>query len=76
MSVELEQVRFAEDCQVIPLDLMQKEEGEWEVSMPLPELAHAQQYDRILRALGNETLEPLQVDDGWVVQWRPKLEWA
>lgn len=53
--------------------MLQEKETLWEASMPLPKLDHAEQYDRILRALGNETQEPVQVDDGWVVYFRPRL---
>ncbi|MBL0388597.1 hypothetical protein JJB07_18490 [Tumebacillus sp. ITR2] len=44
----------------------------WEVSMPLPKLNQAKQYKRILRALGHESAEPEEVQDGWIVRWRPK----
>ncbi|KEO83450.1 hypothetical protein [Tumebacillus flagellatus] len=44
----------------------------WKVSMPLPKLTQAKQYKRILCALGHESAEPEEVQDGWIVRWRPQ----
>lgn len=45
----------------------------WQVSIPLKQ-NHAEQYHRILRALGHEAGEPEEVRGGWIVKWRPQRQ--
>ncbi|MGB8957368.1 MAG: hypothetical protein WCC10_18490 [Tumebacillaceae bacterium] len=52
---------------------MYTELKKWQVSIPLKH-NHAEQYRRVLRALGHEAGEPEKVRGGWIVKWRPQRQ--
>lgn len=52
---------------------MNTELKKWQVSIQLKH-NQAEQYRRVLRALGHEASEPEKVLGGWIVKWRPQRQ--